>query len=51
MRAFKYLGIGIAIFAGINTEYFARRGALGIITYIVLIIGAVALATIRKRAK
>lgn len=45
----RYLGIFIALFAGINTEYFAQRGALGIVTYILLIVAAVGLAMIRRR--
>ena len=45
----KYLGAILALFAGINTEYFAQRGALGIVTYILLIVAAVSLAMIRRR--
>lgn len=45
----RYLGIIIALFAGINTEYFAQRGAIGIVTYILLIVAAVGLAMIRRR--
>lgn len=45
----KYIGVAIAFFIGINTEYFARRGMIGIITYIALFIAAVAIAMIRPR--
>lgn len=37
----KIFGCALALFTGINTEYFAQRGAIGIVCYIVLIILAV----------
>ena len=46
MRA---LGIGIALFTGINTEFFIQRGAGGIVSYILLIIVATLLATKRRK--
>jgi len=45
----RILGIGIALFCGINTEYFAQRGALGIVSYILLIILAVLLVMRRRK--
>ena len=48
-KILRGFAIAIAFFIGINTEYFSRRGAIGIITYIALFIAAVVIATIRPK--
>lgn len=43
------IGIIIALFVGINTEYFADRGVVGWICYVALIVIAVLLAMGRRK--
>ena len=49
MKVFRYIGLAIAFFIGINTEFFARNGLRGIIVYILLFAAAVIIACINPR--
>lgn len=46
----RYIGIGLALLVGVNTEYFARLGVWGWVVYTILIAAAVLMATVPKRS-
>lgn len=45
----RILGCALALFTGINTEYFAERGGVGIFCYVALIIISVLLVMRRSK--
>lgn len=49
MKILKIFGCALALFVGVNTEYFAQRGAIGMICYFVLVF--VAVMCVMRRGK